>query len=54
MPSPNIWIAASDNDVSAVAQFLAQDPSSVNARDDNGCKSLKSEEDPPHVLTSNQ
>jgi hypothetical protein len=49
MPSPNIWIAASDNDVPAVTQFLAQDPSSVNARDDNGCKdnhSPKSEEDP--------
>ncbi|KAA8894275.1 ankyrin repeat-containing domain protein [Sphaerosporella brunnea] len=36
MPSPNIWIAASDNDIAAVARFIAADPSCVNARDDNG------------------
>ncbi|KAL7276346.1 hypothetical protein RUND412_000649 [Rhizina undulata] len=36
MPSPNIWIAASDADIAAVGQFLAQDPSAANARDENG------------------
>jgi len=36
MPSPNIWIAASDNDVPAVARFLDEDATSVNARDENG------------------
>ncbi|PWW76016.1 ankyrin [Tuber magnatum] len=36
MPSPNIWIAASDNDIQSVARFLSQDPTSVNSRDGNG------------------
>ncbi|TGZ79727.1 ankyrin [Ascodesmis nigricans] len=36
MPSPNIWIAASDNDVASVGEFLARDPSAVNAHDENG------------------
>jgi len=36
MPSPNIWIAASDNDIPAVAHFLSENATSVNARDENG------------------
>ncbi|KAF8534754.1 ankyrin repeat-containing domain protein [Trichophaea hybrida] len=36
MPSPNIWIAASDNDLVSISQFLSQNPSSVNSRDENG------------------
>ncbi|CUS08337.1 unnamed protein product [Tuber aestivum] len=36
MPSPNIWIAASDNDVQSVGHFLSQDPTCVNSKDENG------------------
>lgn len=36
MPSANIWIAASDGDIVSVGKFLAQDPSAVNAHDENG------------------
>ncbi|RPA95333.1 ankyrin [Choiromyces venosus 120613-1] len=36
MPSSNIWIAASDNDIHSVATFLTADPTSVNSKDENG------------------
>ncbi|KAG0639798.1 hypothetical protein HOY80DRAFT_885799 [Tuber brumale] len=36
MPSPNIWIAASDNDIQSVAHFLSQDAKCVNSKDENG------------------
>jgi len=40
MPSPNIWIAASDGDIVSVGQFIAADPTIVNRKDENGCKPL--------------
>ncbi|CCX31129.1 ankyrin repeat protein [Pyronema domesticum] len=40
MPSNNIWIAASDNDVASVNAFLVADASLVNSKDENGYTAL--------------
>lgn len=32
----NIWVAASDGNTQAVLDFISQNPSAVNSKDDNG------------------
>jgi hypothetical protein len=39
-PADNLWTAASNGDMDRVLELLTQDPSLVNAKDDNGYSAL--------------